>query len=162
MIEDDPLDPELVSSLENVAGHYGFKHFTRPSKNSIVIYRNPARSDQKQVEKSLSEIIHRFGMRVKFEWSMSNWQRLLMSIVEPAEYERVIVVRGKIGATIGGRTQVYVKGSDNEELYVTPEGDDQYMECDATELPEGVKIYYGSPVMIDTANRVIVAPANFK
>lgn len=123
-------------------------------------------------------------MVAKFEWTESNYQRLSIFLFTPAEYDLLLeenkrlgerlredlrspvdrrdpaslVVWGTIGATIGGRTKIY-PNPDHEEVYVTLEGGNaEYIECDATELPDGIQLYFSFPVMVDKGKRVIVGP----
>ena len=181
---EDPLDPELIRSIESLASNLGFTLIDRVSKEALTLRCSPPQPNRERVEQALLSVINRFGMVAKFEWTESNYQRLSVFLFTPTEYELLlkenerlgerlredirshpdrrdlvsIIVRGTIGATIGGRPRIY-PNPDHEEVYVTLEGGNaEYIECDATELPQGIQLYFGFPVMVDKGKRVIVGP----
>ena len=189
MSEEDALYPELIRTLESLAEKFGFTLVDRVSKEAFILRRSPAQSNREDVQQVLNSAITHFGLIAKFEWTETNYERLTVFLFTPAEYERVSeenarliernlqelpskqlgshvryssvssVIQGTIGATIGGRTRIY-PNPDQEEVYVTIQGGrDEYIECDATELPEGIQLYFGFPVTVDKGKRVIIGPA---
>jgi hypothetical protein len=164
MADREPLDPELFPALESLGRQLGFSFITAVTHNAVTFYGGSELASRQEVEQRLLILITRFAMKAKFEWSVSNYERLTIFLVTPEESTQLEakrtaseIVQGKIGATIGGKTRVY-PNPDHEEVYVTLEVSDKYIECDARELPEGIKIYFGFPVMVDKGKRVIIGP----
>ena len=187
---EDPLDPELIRNLENLAERFGFTLVDRVSKEAFTLRRSPPQSDREHVQQAFLSAMTGYDMIAKFEWTETNYERLTVFLYTTAEYERLseenarliernlrellsstlrpripyestsTVVQGTIGATIGGKTKVY-PNPDHEEVYVTLEGGKfEYIECDATELPAGVQLYFGFPVMVDKGKRIIIGPVD--
>jgi hypothetical protein len=184
MSEEESISARIVAEIKTWMRDYSFTHIASFGEKTFILYRPPGSGSHKDIETRISALASTYDKRVNCEWSESNYERLSVNLIDPGDVypdtqphfypkthayfpsdkaDRTIsrlvpeIVKGKIGALVAGRTRVFVPKSDNEDVYVTLQNSDEYIECDATELPEGVKIYYGSPVLVDKINRVIVS-----
>lgn len=180
MDENEDRYAAVVAELEKAMKAYGFTQLQRPTAQAITFYRSPDMGNQDKIEDHFRKIIesHQLGM-YGIDWSQTNYQRLSITLGEPNEdgdespkktfqyshqtyYDTIKIeqdkaVKGTIGANINGRMTIYVPKSNNEDIYVTIVGPKyEYVECDATNLPEGVKVKAGFPVLVNKAKKAIV------
>lgn len=160
MADNEEKYKAIISAIEQAMHYYGFDRLQQFGDSVVILYRSPGKGNEREVHNTMRRIIEQQGKRAELEWSETNYQRLSITIFEPTEQSRAAfqIVSGTIGANIGGRIKVYVPDSDNKEVYVTLAGSrGEYIECDFDPLPEEVRLSAGFRVLVDIANKTIVA-----
>jgi hypothetical protein len=85
LAEKDELNPELITLIENLAYFLGFTLLDEVSGKPFTLRRSlsltKSNRNREQVENFLDSAIIRFGLKVKFEWSATDYEYLIVEVV---------------------------------------------------------------------------------
>jgi hypothetical protein len=87
LAEKDELNPELITLIENLAYFLGFTLLDEVSGQPFTLRRSlvltKSNRNREQVENFLDSAIIRFGLKVKFEWSATDYEYLIVEVITP-------------------------------------------------------------------------------